>query len=241
MFNANFPFRTPPTGREPNLPGDMYGRLTLVEEVAGQSCRPSMCKWAVVCECGEVRQVRLDGLRSGLTTSCGCYALEVRATNGRASATHGLTKHQLYYAYKQMLQRCHNPKSGKFATYGGRGITVCERWLSVENFIADMAPSHRPGLTLEREDNALGYSPQNCVWATKIVQARNKRNNRLIAYQGKNICLAEACELTGLPYARVLARLDKCGWSIPRALESEDFQEPLLESAQNPEPLCLNP
>jgi hypothetical protein len=138
--------------------------------------------------------------------------------------------------HSHMLDRCYNQKDPDFHSYGNRGIRVCERWHEIRNFISDMAPSHQPGLTLERANNALGYSPENCVWATRIEQGRNKRNNHLIAYQGRNICLAEACAIAGLPYNRVNDRLNKLGWPIPRALESTDFQLPLLESAQTPEP-----
>jgi hypothetical protein len=225
MFNSNFPDRVAPKGREPNLPGDKYGRLTLVEEVEGQTCRLSWRKWAVVCECGEVRQVQRSDLRSGHTTSCACFMREVSSSIGRATATHGLENHPLYHTHSSMMKRCYNQKRKNFADYGGRGIQVCERWHDIRNFVADMAPSHQPGLSLERADNNAGYSPSNCVWATKIEQGRNKRNNRLIAYQGKNICLAEAREIAGLPYRQVYDRLRR-GWPIEKALESEDFQEP---------------
>jgi hypothetical protein len=237
MFNANFPFRIPPTGRDPNLPGDRYGRLTLVEEVAGQG----RSRWVVRCDCGEVRQVRLSSLRNGNSISCGCYRREAAAANGRANATHGWHGHPLYNIHYQMMRRCYDQKSERFADWGGRGITVCERWHSVENFVEDMYPTYSPELSLEREDNNLGYSPANCVWATRTEQNRNTRRNRLIAYQGRNVSLAEACELTGLNYKRVHQRIHGYGWSIPRALESTDFQEPLLESPQTPEPPCLNP
>jgi hypothetical protein len=240
MFNANFPDRVAPTGREPNFAGDRYGRLVLLGEVAGQGPR-SRRKWLCRCDCGVETQVVQEGLRSGNSTSCGCFQREWASDNGRARATHGLTKHPLYKTYNGMLTRCYDPENSRFADWGGRGITVCERWHSVENFIADMAPSHRPWLTLERVDNSKGYSPANCVWASYVQQNRNRRDNLLVSYIGKNICLAEAAEIAGLPYHRVHLRIYRRNWSIPRALESENFQAPLLESAQTPEPLCLNP
>jgi len=236
-FSSPIPDRTAPKGREKNLPSDKYSRLTLVEEVAGQSCSQSNRRWLCQCDCGVERRVVLNELRRGNTMSCGCYSREVSAA---ARTTHGLEKHPLYATHHNMMSRCYNPENKQFADWGGRGIRVCERWHDIRNLISDMAPSHKPGLTLEREDNNLGYSPQNCVWATRIEQGRNKRNNRLVSYIGKNICLAEACEVAGLPYSRVHQRLNRYSWTIPRALESEDFQAPLLESAQTPEPLCLN-
>jgi hypothetical protein len=228
MFNANLPDRIPPTGRDPNLPGDRYGRLVLLEEVGGQACRLSVRKWFVRCDCGVDKLVSIQGLRSGHTTSCGCYALEVRAAVGRASAKHGLWDHPLYNTHNLMMQRCHNPEHKQFVGWGGRGITVCDRWRSVYNFIADMAPSYQPGLTLERVDNHSNYSPENCIWATYVAQARNRRSNRLVSYLGRNICLAEACEISGLPYDRACLRLRR-GWHPSRALESIDFGSPIPE------------
>jgi hypothetical protein len=222
MFNSSIEGRTAPKGKEPNLPGDLYGRLTLVEEAEGQG----RSRWVVRCDCGEARQVQMSNLRNGHTTSCGCGQREVMAATGRANTTHGLEKHHLYDTHSGMMRRCYSQKSPKFAAYGARGITVCERWHSVENFISDLSPSHRPGLSLERVDNDLGYSPENCVWATAVQQQRNKRNNRLVSYLGKLISLAEACEIAGLPYHPVHKRLRR-GWSIPQALESENFSEPL--------------
>ena len=228
MFKSNIEGRLAPRGKEPNLPGDRYGRLTLVEEVAGQTCRLSVRKWLCRCECGVETQAHLNNLRGGRTTSCGCYQREAAAstTLGRAT-THGLSQHPLYHTHNSMLRRCYNPEHKHFASYGGRGITVCERWLSVENFLEDMYPTYSPGLSLEREDNALGYSPENCVWATDLQQGRNQRRNRLVSYLGKNICLAEAAEIAGLNYRRVHNRLSQLGWPTQKALESENFSDPL--------------
>ena len=235
MFKSNIEGRTAPKGKEPNLPGDRYGRLTLVEEVAGQECIPSRRKWLCRCSCGEARHVRLDRLRSSGTLSCRCVQQEAgqvrRVRRGRPRSSDALSRHPLRATHKNMMQRCYNPKNKRFASYGARGIHVCERWHDIRNFIEDMYPTYSPELSLERTDNTLGYSLENCVWATDVQQQRNTRSNRLVSYLGKNICLTEACEITGLPYDRVRSRLTKLGWPIKKALESENFSDPLPKMA----------
>jgi hypothetical protein len=118
-----------------------------------------------------------------------------------------------------MIQRCTNPNSEKFPSYGGRGITVCDRWLKFENFLADMGEPP-PGKQIERIDNSKGYEPGNCKWATRFEQARNKRNNRLVTYQGETFCVAEWAEKKGLKIPTLWTRLFKWNWEIERALNA---------------------
>lgn len=116
-----------------------------------------------------------------------------------------------------MLDRCLNPKADNYKHYGGRGITVCDRWLEVENFIADMG-ERPPGFSLERLDGNKGYSKDNCVWADRKTQARNKRTNVVGTFKGKTATLIEHCEDAGLTYATVYNRLHNLGWSLEKAL-----------------------
>lgn len=116
-----------------------------------------------------------------------------------------------------MLSRCLNPKHVSYKNYGGRGITVCDRWLDVENFIEDMG-ERPPGLSLERVNVNKGYSKENCIWADRKTQARNKRSNRLETFNGKTASLAEHCEDVGLNYLTVCSRLNSSGWSLEKAL-----------------------
>ena len=119
-----------------------------------------------------------------------------------------------------MLQRCLNPNDKRYKDYGARGIGVCERWRSFENFYADMGD--RPlGKTLERHDNGLGYCPENCVWDTPKMQARNRRSNRLITHNGVTMCLAAWEEYLGLPSRIIAKRLDDLGWSVEKALTQQ--------------------
>ncbi|MCY1042702.1 hypothetical protein OV208_15360 [Corallococcus sp. bb12-1] len=115
-----------------------------------------------------------------------------------------------------MLTRCTNSNYPGFDKYGGRGITVCERWTSFENFLADMG--ERPtGMTLDRIDNNGSYAPGNCRWATLKQQSRNKRSSRNVTIDGVTLTVAGWCERLGVKRATVYDRL-KLGWSIERAL-----------------------
>ena len=121
-----------------------------------------------------------------------------------------------YAAWRSMMQRCNNPNNKAFANYGGRGIAVCERWLSFVHFLADMGEVPT-GLTLERKNNALGYSPENCVWATMREQVLNRRNTALVEFGGELRPVQVLADLFGFKCNTIKRRLKK-GWSIESAL-----------------------
>lgn len=209
--------------KSPSLPGDKYGRLTLLHEVKGQECRPSKRKWLVRCDCkdGTEKEVSLDNMRGGTTSSCGCMQREAAAA---AKTTHGMTEHPIYVVWTNMVQRCTNPSAHSFERYGGRGITVCDAWKTFDVFYADMGDGYAKGLQIDRIDNSKGYEPENCRWATRTENGRNKRNNRLVGYQGGNITLSEACVIAGMKYDNVCSRIRR-GWPISRALGAQ-FDNP---------------
>lgn len=115
-----------------------------------------------------------------------------------------------------MLARCRNQNVRAYKNYGARGITVCERWDSFENFYEDMGP-RPPRMTLDRRDNSLGYCKENCRWITRREQARNTRANRIVEYRGESRCVAEWSEITGIPAGTLIDRLGYDGWSIEDA------------------------
>jgi len=117
-----------------------------------------------------------------------------------------------------MIERCHNPKATKYAAYGGRGIHVCERWKSFVLFYADMGSPPTADHQLDRIDNNGDYSPQNCRWATRIQQARNRRNNHLLEFNGLRLTISEWSERTGISYENIKNRVNNLGWSPARAL-----------------------
>lgn len=116
--------------------------------------------------------------------------------------THGLTRsgriHPLFHPWWQMIARCHNPSAEKYKWYGARGISVCERWRgNFANFVDDMAPRPK-GMTLERRDNDGNYDPDNCYWATRSEQSRNRRSTVFIEHDGRRLCLREWSAVLGV-------------------------------------------
>lgn len=140
----------------------------------------------------------------------GCDAC-CRAAAGRKLSRHGEAgKSVEYAAWAMMKGRCLNPRHAAYANYGGRGIKVCARWMKFENFLADMG--RRPaGRSLERKDNAKGYCKSNCVWATTMEQARNKRNNRYIQRGQVRQTLSECARSLGIPAMTLYSRLKAQG------------------------------
>lgn len=127
-----------------------------------------------------------------------------------------MSRSQLYGTWAMMRARCSNPDHKAYPDYGGRGVTVCERWKSFENFIADMG--ERPaGMTLDRIDNDKGYSPENCRWATRKQQNNNSRKNRLLTHEGRTQTLSAWAGEAGLSRGALLKRLAR-GWTLAESL-----------------------
>lgn len=140
------------------------------------------------------------------------------AARNRARATHGMTGTPTFVAWSSMLARCTNRKAKDYPRYGGRGITICERWRSFENFLADMG--ERPeGMTLDRERQDGNYEPGNCRWATPTQQARNRCTNVLVTHAGITATIAEWAERTGLERKTLQWRI-RAGWNTARALST---------------------
>lgn len=138
---------------------------------------------------------------------------------------HGLTGTTEYNTWKNIKARCYNPKNAKYADYGGRGIKMCDEWVNDPvAFCNFMGKKPSEEHTIERKDNNKDYSPDNCEWVTRKVQANNRRSNRLITYNGKTQNMRAWCDETGLTKSVICNRLS-AGWDVEKV-----FTEPVLKT-----------
>lgn len=155
-----------------NLTGRKFGRLLVIQLLA--SGRHGTL-WKCRCSCGKSKDVYASALRTGRTVSCGCYHDECsrnRTTHGESGTTKRTAEYRTWYAMKQ---RCLNSNTKQYKDYGGRGITVCARWMWFEDFLTDMGRKPTPAHTIERINNELSYFKKNCKWATRKEQSANRR------------------------------------------------------------------
>lgn len=196
--------------------GDRYGRLTVVARAARGDF--SVCK----CECGNTCEVRNDHLTRGETKSCGCF----RSEHSRQKATkHGGSGTRLYNVWANIIARCCKPYSTEYKRYGARGIEICDEWHDFAVF-REWAMAHgydenasHGECTIDRIDVNGNYCPENCRFVDSIVQQNNKRNSRLIEYEGKTFTLAQLARKSGLSIGTLWARLNY-GWSIEKAMNT---------------------
>lgn len=198
-----------------DLVGLRVNHLSVIEKTDGRYNGGVL--WRCSCVCGrENVLVKANILKAGRIKSCGCKTNELIS---KARTTHGCSKNpetiKTYQAWRHMRERCEKPKHKSFPDYGGRGISVCERWQDFSNFYSDMGDLPF-GMTIERIDNNKGYSPENCRWATQKEQANNRRNNRLISLDGITKTLSQWSEFVEISYDTLSLRMAR-GWTISEA------------------------
>ncbi len=203
-----------------DLVGKKFGRLLVIER--DMDLLKKRVHWKCLCECGVSKSVDASNLKSGHTTSCGCYnrekVLETNLKHGNAvGGSGGGTR--TYRSWQSMKARCYNPNNNRYAYYGKRGIQVCAEWKdSFENFLRDMG-ERDDSQTLERIDSNKDYCKENCRWATKKEQANNKTNNIIVEFYKDKITLKQLADILNVPYKTLHMRLMK-GWSLEKALDT---------------------
>ena len=192
--------------------GDVFERLTAVRFFEWK--RKNGDRWVFLCVCGVEKVINVRSVMTGDTRSCGCLRDE-KIRNVYLS--HGMSRTSEHNIWLGITQRCCNPLNKLWEWYGGRGISMCERWRKFENFYADMGP--RPvGMSVERVDNEKGYSPENCKWASRHDQTRNKRNNIIVQYEEQSMCLKDFAVKIGIKYHILYYRMAIKGWTLEKAI-----------------------
>jgi hypothetical protein len=196
--------------------GNKYGKLTVVKALGKKYEKGRSHYWGCDCDCGGYTEASGSNLRSGLVSSCGCVFQDGTTTTHGESRLGKVTRE--YRIWRDMISRCTNPKRNNYHLYGGRGITVCDRWRnSYEAFLEDMGRAPSKKHTLDRNENDKGYSPGNCSWETMSRQARNRRSTRMLTFQGRTMAASDWADELDIPLSRILGRL-KNGWSVEKAL-----------------------
>lgn len=191
-----------------SLVGERFGFLVVMSEAERLSAKNA--RWNCVCDCGNTVAVQAGVLKSGRQVSCGCY-------HKREATTHGMEGTLIYTTWSQMKARCLNKGHKHYGIYGGRGITVCKKWLTFEGFFEDMGEKPEGKYSLDRIDNNGGYSKENCRWADAKTQNNNRSNNRLLTVNGVTQSLTLWAEQYGISPVTVRSRL-KLGWNTIDAL-----------------------
>lgn len=198
------PIIFPTDSRFKNLTGQTFGRLTVVSYAGRGTDNRNV--WLCRCSCGENRVIPTHNLTRGNSRSCGCLN---RATLLALSTKHGMAKSAEFRSWTHAKARCANPEDKSYPQYGGRGISMCARWLeSFQNFFADMGPKPSKLHSLDRINNNGNYEPGNCRWATRTTQNRNTRKNTFITHDGETLTIAEWSKKTGIPNSTIINRMN---------------------------------
>lgn len=202
-----------------DLTGKVFNRLTAIKLLRIEKrTYGDFDIWTCKCECGSTPNIPGVNLRTGKTKSCGCFRVDQlqKKLTKHGHAKDG-KKSKEYSAWVSMIQRCRNPKSQSYERYGGRGIDICPQWEKFETFLKDMGFAPDKSLSIERDDNNLGYFKGNCRWAKLIEQANNKRSNIILSIDGSSKTLSQWSRISGVKRCTIEHRLEN-GWGQKEAV-----------------------
>jgi len=205
-----------------DLTGQKFNRWTVIERA--ENDKRGQAQWKCICDCGTVSIVGGKDLRLNKSKSCGCLQKETMAQIARK---HGKCKTRLYRIWNVMRQRCKNPNVPEYKRYGARGVTVCCEWDNSFLAFCEWAINngYKDNLSIDRINVNGNYEPSNCRWATPTEQARNKRDIKLLEYNGEKKMLIEWAETLNFNYLRVKNRIQSGKWTIEEA-----FTTPKMKS-----------
>lgn len=163
-----------------DLVGRKFCRLVVLERK--ENNKHNQIQWLCLCNCGNKKIITGNRLRTNHTKSCGCLNAE---NLKKSNKTHGLSGNKEYRSWASMKARCYNPNDGKYKNYGGRGISVCKRWMKFENFLADMGTKPTPSHQIDRKNTNGSYEPANCRWVTPKENSQNRLNSKFWVVNGK--------------------------------------------------------
>jgi len=193
--------------------GKRFGKLIVISRFYHEK---KTTKWNCICDCGNLKIINAYSLSKGITKSCGCLISEIAK---KQETTHGLSKTPEYKIYMTIKQRCYNEKSKSYKYYGGRGIKMSDSWKnSFEIFYKDIGKRPSTNHSIERKDNNMNYSKDNCKWETKLIQANNCRSNRIIEINGVSLTASEWCRKYNISYSVFMQRINKLKWDVIKAL-----------------------
>lgn len=189
-----------------NITGRRFGRLVVAMYLGHVRGKPS---WGCQCDCGHRCIVQSKLILRGITRSCGCL--------GEVNTRHGCRGTRIYRIWTGMLTRCRNRKASDYRSYGGRGIQVCERWLTFAHFLADMGMPPTDNHSIERENNNGNYEPGNCVWLPVVEQAWNRRSSLFLEANGERLTASQWDRRMGYSRGTVAKRF-RHGFSVSDAI-----------------------
>lgn len=207
-------------GKFIDLTGKKFNRWLVLKRVSND--KHNLTQWLCRCDCGTERIVLGNSLRNGRSQSCGCYNREI-LKNNQSHKIHGLHHTRIYNIWNNMKQRCYNPKASRYYTHGARGIKVYGRWRkSVKafyNYVSKLPHFGEKGYTLNRIDNDGNYEPGNVEWSDDVTQANNKRNNRLVSYNGETKTMAQWARELEINYKILNQRINRDGLTFEQAIK----------------------